>query len=329
LLIIDESHVTIPQVRAMYKGDRSRKTTLVDFGFRLPSALDNRPLNFSEFNAIVHQLVYVSATPATYELEQTEGEIVEQLIRPTGLLDPRIYVRAQETQIDDLFDELKKVVARKQRALVTTMTKNMAQELTAYYEELGLRVRYLHSDIDTLDRVQIITDLRTGAFDILIGINLLREGLDIPEVVLVAVLDADKEGFLRNRTSLIQTIGRAARNEEGYVILYAQRVTKSMQAAIEETQRRRTIQEAYNTKHGIIPKSISKSLESPLQTLLGDVLVEKEEKPATQYNPKEIPKLIAKLRKEMKEASKRLEFEKAAILRDQIKELEIYCLRFT
>ncbi|MEC7987237.1 MAG: excinuclease ABC subunit UvrB [Myxococcota bacterium] len=330
LLIVDESHVTIPQVRAMYKGDQSRKKSLVDFGFRLPSAMDNRPLAFHEFNKSIHQIIYVSATPASYELEKTDGEIVEQLIRPTGLLDPQIYVRPQENQVDDLFDELKKVIERKERALVTTMTKRMAQELTSYYADLGLRVRYLHSDIDTLERVQIITDLRKGEFDILIGINLLREGLDIPEVSLVAILDADKEGFLRNRTSLIQTIGRAARNVDGYVILYADRVTDSMAAAIEETQRRRSIQQRYNQENGIVPRSISKSLESPLSSLFHDLKMEKQAAPQKPtFDPKEVPKMIVKLRKEMKEASKALAFEKAAVLRDQIKELELYSLRFT
>ena len=268
LMIIDESHVTVPQMRGMYKGDRSRKTTLVDYGFRLPSALDNRPLQFEEIYRLINQVIYVSATPSDFELQETGGDVVEQIIRPTGLLDPLIEVRPQKNQVDDLFDELKMIASRNQRALVTTLTKRMSQELTDYYDELGLRVRYLHSDIDTLERIEILRDLRLGTFDVLIGINLLREGLDIPEVALVAILDADKEGFLRNTTSLIQTIGRAARNVEGRCILYAEKITKSMKQAMEETQRRRKAQELFNTAHHITPKGILKEIENPLEGIV-------------------------------------------------------------
>ena len=330
LLVVDESHVTVPQIGAMYKGDRSRKMSLVDFGFRLPSALDNRPLKFVEFEASLHQTIYVSATPGPYELSLCEGEVVEQLIRPTGLLDPVVEVRSQETQVDDLFDEIKKTVDRGGRVLVTTMTKKMSQELSAYYASLGIKVCYLHSDIETLERIQIISNLREGIFDVLVGINLLREGLDIPEVELVAILDADKEGFLRNKTSLIQTIGRAARNKNGRVILYAERITDSMQAAIDETHRRRTIQDAFNKEHNIEPKTIIKEIRNPLHNLFGS---EQEGSQQTtildqEYNLKDIPFLITKLQKQMKEASKELRFEEAAELRDQIKALEIYALRF-
>ena len=334
LLVIDESHVTIPQVRAMYKGDRSRKKSLVDFGFRLPSAMDNRPLKFVEFEGLVHQAIFVSATPGPYELSLCEGEVVEQLIRPTGLLDPIIHVRPQSTQVDDLFDEIKGVVEEGGRVLVTTMTKRMSQELSSYYANLGVKVCYLHSDIETLERIQIISDLRKGVYDVLIGINLLREGLDIPEVELVAIFDADKEGFLRNRTSLIQTIGRAARNSKGRVILYADRITDSMKAAIEETQRRRGIQEDFNTEHNITPKTIIKDISNPLSSLFGpQEEIDEQEKskglaPETQYSVKEIPSMISRLQKEMKKASSELNFELAAELRDKIRELEIYALRF-
>ena len=295
LLVIDESHVTIPQVRAMYKGDRSRKKSLVDFGFRLPSALDNRPLTFAEFESMIHQAIFVSATPGPYELSLCDGEVVEQLIRPTGLLDPIIQVRPQSSQVDDLFDEIKGVTEEGGRVLVTTMTKRMSQELSSYYANLGIKVCYLHSDIETLERIQIISDLRKGVYDVLIGINLLREGLDIPEVELVAILDADKEGFLRNRTSLIQTIGRAARNRKGRVILYADRITDSMKAAMEETHRRRTIQEDFNNKHGITPTTIIKEISNPLSTLFGTKEeIEQQSKSTSsdiQYSVKEIPSI--------------------------------------
>jgi len=330
LLVVDESHVTIPQVRAMYKGDRSRKSSLVDFGFRLPSALDNRPLKFVEFETNIHQAIYVSATPGPYELELCEGEVVEQLIRPTGLLDPTIEVRPQENQVDDLFDEIAKVVEKGGRVLVTTMTKKMSQELSHYYSNLGHKVCYLHSDIDTIERIQIISDLRVGRFDVLVGINLLREGLDLPEVQLVAILDADKQGFLRNRTSLIQTIGRAARNREGRVILYGQRITAAMQEALDETSRRRKIQERFNQLHNIEPQTIIKDLRSPLHAIFGESEEsETPEKEVLDIDITKVPTIIATLRKEMKAASKKLEFEKAITLREQIKELEVYQLRFS
>ena len=327
LLIIDESHVTVPQVGGMFKGDRARKETLVDHGFRLPSALDNRPLKFEEFEALLDQVVYVSATPRQHELEKAEGVVVEQIIRPTGLLDPVIEVRPVDHQVDDLLAELRVAAEAKQRVLVTVLTKRMAQELTDYYRELGIRVRYLHSDIDTLERMEIIRDLRQGEFDVLVGINLLREGLDIPEVALVAILDADKEGFLRNRTSLIQTVGRAARNVNGRAILYAAKTTDSMAAAIEETNRRRTIQSKYNDENGITPVTIKKAVESPLDELLraGSLQVGKERSVAEQVavrqtsNPEQE---IARLRKQMKAAAAKLEFERAAEIRDLIKELQ-------
>ncbi|MCH9647951.1 MAG: excinuclease ABC subunit UvrB [Deltaproteobacteria bacterium] len=324
LLVVDESHQSVPQVRAMYHGDRSRKQTLVDFGFRLPSALDNRPLTFEEFDERIGQRVYVSATPAPFELERTGGVVAEQIIRPTGLLDPPIEVRPAQGQVDDLVAKVAEIVKRKERVLVTTLTKRMAEELTQYLLELGHRVRYLHSDVDTLERVEIVTSLRRGEFDILVGINLLREGLDIPEVSLVAVLDADKEGFLRSETSLVQTSGRAARNVHGRVIFYADRITQSMARAMEETRRRRELQEAYNQEHGIEPATILKEIHSPLVAMAsldyypahrGPLLevAEGEEVPLT--------KRIQWLEKEMKEAAKKLEFEQAAVLRDQLKEL--------
>jgi excinuclease ABC subunit B len=327
LLIIDESHVTVPQVGGMFKGDRSRKETLVDHGFRLPSALDNRPLKFEEFEGLIDQVIYVSATPRAHELERSEGVVVEQIIRPTGLLDPTIEVRPVENQVDDLLAELRLAAEKGQRVLVTVLTKRMAQELTDYYRELGVRVRYLHSEIDTLERMEIIRDLRLGEFDVLVGINLLREGLDIPEVALVAILDADKEGFLRNRTSLIQTMGRAARNVEGRAILYAARVTGSMQVAMDETQRRREVQSAYNEEHGITPESIQKAVASPLDELLraGSLQVEKERSVAEQAAARQAtsPELeIARLRKQMKAAAAKLQFERAAEIRDLIKELQ-------
>jgi excinuclease ABC subunit B len=327
LMMIDESHVTVPQVGGMFKGDRSRKETLVDHGFRLPSALDNRPLKFEEFEALVDQVVYVSATPRPHELERAEGVIVEQIIRPTGLLDPTVEIRPVTHQVDDLLAELRTLAEAGERALVTVLTKRMAQELTDYYRDLGIRVRYLHSDIDTLERMEIIRDLRQGEFDVLVGINLLREGLDIPEVSLVAILDADKEGFLRNRTSLIQTMGRAARNVNGRAILYAEKHTASIAAALEETARRRAKQEAYNQEHGITPETIKKAVESPLDELLraGSLTVEKTSTVAEQVAKRQATdpeQEIKRLKKQMKAAAAKLEFERAAELRDLIRELQ-------
>ena len=330
LLFIDESHVTIPQLIGMFRGDRSRKETLVNYGFRLPSALDNRPLMFEEFEKRVHQVVYVSATPSDYEMKKGIGGVVEQIIRPTGLSDPLLEVKPAKNQVDDLLEEIRKRVKRKERVLVTTLTKRMAEDLTEYYSDLGVRVKYLHSDIDTLDRVEIIRELRLGEFDVLVGINLLREGLDLPEVSLVAVLDADKEGFLRSEKSLIQTFGRAARNINGQVILYADKMTGSMDQAILETNRRRKIQEAYNSRHKITPQSVKKSVRNILGSVyeadyftVPIVADTKEE-----YVPvKDIPSMIQKLKKEMKEAASRLEFERAAELRDRIQRLEEMELR--
>jgi excinuclease ABC subunit B len=324
LLFIDESHVAVPQIGGMYRGDRSRKETLVEYGFRLPSALDNRPLNFDEFEACLNQIVYVSATPAQYELQKSRGTVVEQLIRPTGLTDPDVIVRPARNQVDDLLDEIRKRVERKERVLVTTLTKRMAEDLTDYYQDLNVKVRYLHSDIETLERVEIIRQLRMGVFDVLVGINLLREGLDLPEVSLVAVLDADKEGFLRSDRSLIQTIGRAARNVHGTVILYADSVTDSMKRAIDETRRRRTLQSAFNKEHGITPQTVVKSIGSPLVRIYDadyvDIPLAAEK--AARYGPGDISRMIRQLKKEMKEAAEQLEFEKAAELRDRIRELE-------
>ena len=325
LLFIDESHVTIPQLIGMSRGDRSRKETLVEYGFRLPSALDNRPLMFEEFQARMNQVVYVSATPSDYELKKSDGHVVEQIIRPTGLSDPAVTVRPAKNQVDDLLEEIRKHVKNKERVLVTTLTKRMAEDLTEYYADLGVRVKYLHSDIDTLDRVEILRDLRLGKFDVLIGINLLREGLDLPEVSLVAILDADKEGFLRSAKSLIQTFGRAARNVNGQVILYADRMTGSMDQAILETRRRKKIQEEYNRVHEITPQTVKKSIRNILESIYeadyftvpaaADI---KEE-----YLPlKDIPVIIQKLKNEMKEAASLLEFERAGELRDRIRHLE-------
>ncbi len=329
LIIADESHVSIPQIRGMYEGDRSRKTTLVDFGFRLPSALDNRPLKFSEFESKINQMLFVSATPAVYEKEHTE-QIVEQIIRPTGLLDPEISVRPIAGQIDDLLHEVKCTTEKGQKVLVTTLTKKMAERLTDYMKESGVRVRYLHSDIDTLERLEIIRDLRMNVFDVLVGINLLREGLDIPEVSLVAILDADKEGFLRSETSLIQTIGRAARNAEGRVVMYADVMTESMAKAIEETQRRRGIQQQYNEMHGITPKTIVKKVHDVIQ--ITKATTEKQkfglEKDPESMSKKELQKLIQKLDKEMKRAAMELQFERAAELRDKVLELKQLELQF-
>ena len=325
LLFIDESHVTLPQLIGMYRGDRSRKETLVEYGFRLPSALDNRPLMFEEFENRIRQVIYVSATPSEYEMKKSHGKIVEQIIRPTGLSDPLLDVKPAKNQVDDLLGEIQKRVKRKERVLVTTLTKRMAEDLTEYFADLGIRVKYLHSDIDTLDRVEIIRELRLGKFDVLVGINLLREGLDIPEVALVAILDADKEGFLRSEKSLIQTFGRAARNVNGQVILYADKMTRSMDQAILETNRRRKIQEAYNEEHGITPQSVKKSVRNIMASIYeADYLTipavsDVEE---AYVSIKEIPAMIQKLKKEMKEAASHLEFERAAEIRDKIQRLE-------
>jgi excinuclease ABC subunit B len=324
LLVVDESHQTIPQVRGMYFGDRSRKQTLVDFGFRLPSALDNRPLAFDEFDARVGQRIYVSATPAPWELERTGGVVVEQLIRPTGLLDPVIEVRPAQGQVDDLVGEVRAVVARRERVLVTTLTKRMAEELTQYLAELGIKVRYMHSDVETLERVEIVTGLRRGEFDVLVGINLLREGLDLPEVSLVAILDADKEGFLRSGTSLIQTSGRAARNLNGRVLFYADRLTDSMRRALDETERRRRKQGDYNVRMGIEPRTVLKDIHSPLVAMSNlDYYSVGPTRLLEVAEGLELPlaERIAKLEKEMRAAAKRLEFEEAAALRDRLREL--------
>ncbi|PLY01460.1 MAG: excinuclease ABC subunit B [Desulfuromonas sp.] len=324
LLFIDESHVSVSQVGGMYRGDRSRKETLVNYGFRLPSALDNRPLMFEEFEAKNLQTVYVSATPGDYELEKAEGVVVEQIVRPTGLIDPPIEVKPAVSQVDDLIDALRETVSKNHRVLVTTLTKRMAEELTDYLNELGMRVNYLHADIDTVTRMEIIRDLRKGEFDILIGINLLREGLDIPEVALVAILDADKEGFLRSARSLIQTCGRAARNLDGRVIMYADHVTKSMQACLDETARRREAQLAYNEEHGITPVSVQKSLRSILEDLSSrDDTFDRVAEAAAEYGTlKELEKNISDLKQEMLAAAADLDFEKAAELRDRMLELE-------
>jgi excinuclease ABC subunit B len=324
LVVIDESHITIPQLRGMYRGDRSRKETLVAYGFRLPSALDNRPLRFDEFEARVNRLIHVSATPGPYEMEKAEGRVVEQIVRPTGLMDPKITVKPAARQVDDLLGEIRQRVAAGERVLVTTLTKRMAEDLTEYYAELGLKVRYLHSDITTLERMEIIRDLRLGIFDALVGINLLREGLDLPEVSLVAILDADKEGFLRSERSLIQTIGRAARNLHGEVLFYADRVTPSMQAAISETNRRRRLQEDYNRERGITPETIKSTIKDILASVYEadyvTVPIAAEEQ--APYLTENLDKQVAKLKKEMQAAAKKLEFERAAQLRDRIKALE-------
>lgn len=322
LIIVDESHITIPQVRGMYAGDQSRKTTLVDYGFRLPSAKDNRPLNFGEFESKIDQMLFVSATPNVYEKEH-ELLRAEQIIRPTGLLDPEVDVRPVEGQIDDLIGEVNKEIAAKNKVLITTLTKRMAEDLTDYMREVGIRVKYLHSDIDTLERAEIIRDLRLDVFDVLVGINLLREGLDIPEITLVAILDADKEGFLRSETSLIQTIGRAARNSEGHVIMYADNITDSMRVAIDETNRRRSKQEAYNKEHGITPKTIQKSVRE-LISISKKVAKEEYrfEKDPESMSKKELEKLIGEIQKKMQAAAAELNFEVAAELRDKMIELK-------
>jgi len=331
LFFLDESHVGVPQLRGMFRGDRARKQNLVEYGFRLPSALDNRPLTFDEFESHVNQVIYVSATPGPYEMEKAQGRVVQQVIRPTGLIDPVIELRPASNQVDDLMDEIRQRVEKGQRVLVTTLTKKMAEDLTEYYANLGIRVRYLHSEITTIERMEIIRDLRLGEFDVLIGINLLREGLDIPEVALVAILDADKEGFLRSERSLIQTAGRAARNVDGTVILYADHVTQSIRAAVDETNRRRTLQSEYNRQNNITPETIRKDINDILSSLAEQdyVTVELPERPEAAETPlEEIPKLVEQLTKQMFEAARDLEFEKAAELRDRIRELENRQLRY-
>ena len=324
LIVVDESHVTMPQVRGMYNGDRSRKQMLVDYGFRLPSALDNRPLQLSEFEKHVNQIIYMSATPGPYEMEQT-ATVVQQIIRPTGLLDPTIDVRPSMGQMDDLVAEIQKRIEADERVFVTTLTKKMAEDLTDYFKELSIKVRYLHSDIKTLERTRLIRDLRLGKFDVLVGINLLREGIDVPEVSLIAILDADKEGFLRNERSLIQTIGRAARNAHGHVIMYADNVTESMQKAIAETKRRRSIQEAYNEAHHIVPKTIKKEIRANISASEKVAAKSKEAELDLDFvdmNKKDQQALIASLEAQMKQAAKQLDFEEAATLRDTILELK-------
>lgn len=329
LLIIDESHVTVPQIGGMYRGDRARKETLVNFGFRLPAALDNRPLNFDEFKERMGQTIYVSATPGQYELARAGDTKAEQLIRPTGLIDPVITIRPAKNQVDDLLGEIRKTVARGARVLVTTLTKRMSEEMTNYFAELGIKIRYLHSDIDSIERVEILRDLRLGVFDVLVGINLLREGLDLPEVELVAIMDADKEGFLRSRTSLIQTVGRAARNSKGHVIFYADKITKSMKECMDETDRRREKQIAYNTEHGVTPQTIAKKIPEHLKKLynldfgdeyqasLQETLADVKDEPWAR-NPRLLDKEVKKLMKQMQKAASQLEFEEAAAIRDRI-----------
>lgn len=331
LFFLDESHVSLPQLRGMFRGDRARKQNLVEYGFRLPSALDNRPLTFEEFESHVSQVIYVSATPGPYEMEKAQGRAVQQVIRPTGLIDPVIELRPASNQVDDLLDEIRQSVEKGQRVLVTTLTKKMAEDLTEYYASLGIRVRYLHSEITTIERMEIIRDLRLGEFDVLIGINLLREGLDIPEVALVAILDADKEGFLRSQRSLIQTAGRAARNVDGTVILYADRLTESIRVAVEETNRRRSLQLEFNRLNNITPETIRKSIHDILSSLAEQdyVTVELDRGKEVPETPlEEIPKLIEELTKQMFEAARDLEFEKAAELRDRIRELEDRRIRY-
>ena len=326
LLFIDESHVTVPQVGGMFRGDQARKMTLVEHGFRLPSALDNRPLNFSEFEALLNQTLYVSATPGPYEMTKAKSAIVEQIIRPTGLMDPAIIMRPARGAVDDLYGEIRKHVDKGGRVLVTTLTKRMSEDLAEYYQKLGLKVQYLHSDIDAIERVEILRELRMGKYNVLIGINLLREGLDIPECTLVGILDADKEGFLRSGTALIQTIGRAARNLEGTVILYADKMTKAIEFALSETERRKKIQSAYNIKHQITPESIKKNIQSPLYEMEGrDYFEIQVAEPSLRYTiqkESDVPKVVGQLETKMRKAAKALDFEKAAQLRDEIKKLK-------
>jgi excinuclease ABC subunit B len=336
LVIIDESHQTVPQIKGMYNGDRSRKMVLVEHGFRLPSALDNRPLKFDEFETLMKRAIFVSATPADYELEKSKGVIVEQIIRPTGLLDPEIEVRPIKNQVDDLIKEIRERVKQKQRILVTTLTKKMSEDLSDYLSGLKMKVKYLHSDVESLERVEIIRDLRLGEFDVLVGVNLLREGLDLPEVTLVAILDADKEGFLRSERSLMQTAGRTARNADGKVIMYADKITNSMEKVITETQRRRAVQTEYNKEHNIIPKTIFKSVEEILSsTIVADTLSAKKSgnkrekaielfpnKVLKSLNGEQLQELIDRLKVEMKEAAKDLEFERAAEIRDEIERIQ-------
>lgn len=319
MLFVDESHVSIPQVGGMYEGDRSRKQNLVDFGFRLPSALDNRPLKFPEFEKLIKQTIYVSATPGPYEMEKTGGKVIEQIIRPTGLLDPLIDVRPVENQIDDLIENIHQIIDKNERVLVTTLTKRMAEDLTDYLSENGIKVKYLHSDIKTIERSEIIRDLRLGKFDVLVGINLLREGLDLPEVSLIAILDADKEGFLRSETSLIQTIGRAARNSKGHVIMYADKITRSMKKAIDETERRRKIQTEFNKKHGITPTTIKKNIAEIIQVTKSTENVEEVKE---EFSQEQIENIIINLETEMYKAAEELDFEKAAQIRDQIAKMK-------
>jgi excinuclease ABC subunit B len=325
LLFVDESHVTVPQLHGMWHGDRSRKQNLVDYGFRLPSAMDNRPLKFDEFETRTNQIVYVSATPGPYELTKSSGVVIEQIIRPTGLLDPPVEIRPIKGQIDDLLAEIRARAAVNERVLVTTLTKRMAEDLAGYYTEVGVKCRYMHSEIETLERVRLLRDLRRGEYDALIGINLLREGLDLPEVSLVAILDADKEGFLRSQGSLIQTIGRAARNINGRAILYADKMTDSMRRAIDETDRRRVTQEAYNEEHGITPESILRPIDMSLAQILKAEyadMTEQDETTPEFSSQQELDAFVAKLEIEMREAAKKFEFEKAAKLRDRVKELK-------
>ena len=319
LLVIDESHVTLPQVRAMYNGDRMRKSTLVEYGFRLPSALDNRPLKFDEFEEKINQVIYVSATPGDYELDKTHGEIVEQIIRPTGLLDPTIEVKPSENQIDDLISQIQDRITRNERTLVTTLTIRMSEELTNYLKSADIKVAYLHNEIKTLERMEIVRDLRLGKYDVVVGVNLLREGIDIPEVSLIAILDADKQGFLRSERSLIQTIGRAARNSNGHVIMYADSISDAMKNSIKETERRRSIQVKFNEEHGIVPKTIKKEIRD----LIKNTDSNKDEKITKSYTKKEKQNIMEKIEKEMMEAAKELDFERATELRDILFEMKM------